>query len=237
MRSRATRLYERLAGHRALRALPLLLALAAAITALALVVHTAALDRLDQAATHAMQSARSPLLDRWAIAWTFLGNTLTLVCIAFASAIAMAIYGHFIEAGLTLLSLLAVPLNPLLKLLINRPRPSAKVVTIILPAFGWSFPSGHSMVAATLYGWLAYTAWILVADRARRAFSVAAFTFIAIMVGISRVYLGVHWFSDVLGGWAAGAFCLIVLALIYRPVALARHARITSGRQFSANGE
>jgi undecaprenyl-diphosphatase len=94
-------------------------------------------------------------------------------------------------------------LSAVLKTAFARPRPD--VVPHLAPATYSSFPSGHSVSAAAVYLTLA----LLLArftDRARlRIYFLTLATFVTILVGISRIYLGVHYPTDVLAGWAAGA--------------------------------
>jgi undecaprenyl-diphosphatase len=102
-------------------------------------------------------------------------------------------------------------LGPVLKVLIASPRPSAEAVLIVAKSDGLGFPSGHAFGAALLYGAIAIIAPQVVADRlasrAIQVFSVALMTLIA----LSRVRLGVHWPSDVVGGllFGLGAVCLL----------------------------
>lgn len=90
----------------------------------------------------------------------------------------------------------------LLKSLYERPRPTS--VTHIDPPGGLSFPSGHSMIAAALYLTLAVLIARALPERRLRIFVIATGAFIAMLVGFTRLYLGVHYPTDVLAGWAAG---------------------------------
>ena len=96
-------------------------------------------------------------------------------------------------------------LNLALKAAIQRGRPE---LAAAIHAGGWSFPSGHAMGATTAYGMLAY----LVALRYREHPGpvVAAAVLIILLIGASRMYLGVHYFSDVAGGFLAGAGWLAI---------------------------
>lgn len=97
----------------------------------------------------------------------------------------------------------------IVKLLIARPRPSVGAVVAV--ANGFSFPSGHSAQAVATYGALA---WIVARGLARRRARVAtwcAAAVVALLVGFSRMYLGVHWLSDVVGGYTIGACWLAVV--------------------------
>ena len=100
---------------------------------------------------------------------------------------------------------LVVLINQVLKFIIQRPRPDG---FRLAAATGFSFPSGHSMVAMAFFGLLAWFVWRYEKDRRQRALLLIAFAFIIFMVGLSRVYLGVHYASDVIGG-----FCLSIIWL------------------------
>ncbi len=108
---------------------------------------------------------------------------------------------------------LVVALNQALKFIIQRPRPDGfRLAT----ATGFSFPSGHSMVAMAFFGLLAWLVWKYEKDRRQRVFFLVAFALVIVMVGYSRVYLGVHYASDVIGG-----FCLsIVWLALYTRIAV-----------------
>src|SRR5690606_40932915 len=86
-----------------------------------------------------------------------------------------------------------------------RPRPEDSLVQ----AIGDAFPSGHSYTAAALYGFLIYLIWGWTEHPWLRVSLTAALGTIAVLVGVSRVMLRVHWFSDVLGGCALGLGWLV----------------------------
>ena len=105
-------------------------------------------------------------------------------------------------------------LNIAAKAFFARPRPG--LWTSIAPATGYSFPSGHAMGSMTLAAVLALLAW---PTRWRWAVCGAMAFFVA-MVGLSRVYLGVHYPSDILAGWAAAlAWTVGAYALAFRGTA------------------
>jgi undecaprenyl-diphosphatase len=110
-------------------------------------------------------------------------------------------------AALTLSVLATQAVVQLVKLLISRPRPEGEG-TIVDPS-GFSFPSAHSASAVALYLMLAVIAAGLVSPRYRRL-AYAAAAAVVVLVGISRVYLGAHYPTDVLAGWLLGG--IVVLA-------------------------
>lgn len=89
-----------------------------------------------------------------------------------------------------------------LKYAFNRPRPDIMLDTAIYSA---SFPSGHAMMSAVVYLTLGALIARTQQDRLLRVYIIVFSVFLALIIGISRIYLGVHWPTDVLAGWALGA--------------------------------
>ena len=89
-----------------------------------------------------------------------------------------------------------------LKAAFDRPRPD--LVPHLMRAYFSSYPSGHSMMSAVVYLTLGGLVSRLVAERRLRFFFLTLAAFLAMIVGLSRVYLGVHYPTDVLAGWTAG---------------------------------
>lgn len=97
-------------------------------------------------------------------------------------------------------------LDGLLKLAIQRPRPLTPAALLV---HSWSFPSGHAMGSLIGYGMLAYLLVIFrVYRRSGQVAILAGAAALIVAIGVSRLYLGVHYFSDVVGGYAAGALWL-----------------------------
>ncbi len=93
--------------------------------------------------------------------------------------------------------------SQLLKLFFDRPRPD--LVPHGSYVYTSSFPSGHSMISAVTYLTLAILLARVTQQRRAKIFIIAVAVFTTILVGISRIYLGVHWPTDVAAGWTAGA--------------------------------
>ena len=99
-------------------------------------------------------------------------------------------------------------LDQALKFVFQRPRPS--FATPIIVARGFSFPSGHAMGSLIGYGLLAYLSWRATRRRPFRVAIIIAASALIIGIGLSRLYLGAHYFSDVVAGYAAGIVWLSV---------------------------
>jgi len=105
----------------------------------------------------------------------------------------------------------------ILKGIYDRPRPSI-VTPIDLPG-DESFPSGHSMISSALYPTLAVLVARALPTRRLRIFTVVVGVFLAGMIGISRLYLGVHYPTDVLAGWTIGVTWALVCGVVARKLA------------------
>jgi membrane-associated phospholipid phosphatase len=97
-------------------------------------------------------------------------------------------------------------LNLLLKVYFDRSRPESAL--ILLDHQQWSFPSGHAMNSLLVYGMLAYHLWRVCARPSARLAVLAAAAFLVVAIGMSRLFLGVHYLTDVLGGYSAGTMWL-----------------------------
>ena len=111
----------------------------------------------------------------------------------------------------------AVALNVLLKQLVQRPRPDG---FRLIAETGYSFPSGHSMVAMAFYGLLAWMVWHYERDRFVRWLCVIGFGLVIALIGISRIYLGVHYASDVLAGFCVSLAWLAIYTHVAAPLFL-----------------
>jgi membrane-associated phospholipid phosphatase len=93
----------------------------------------------------------------------------------------------------------------LLKQLFNRPRP---LIPLLEPVSGLSFPSGHALMSVSFYGLLIFLAWENVNKRSLKWVIISLLLLLILLIGFSRIYFRVHYFSDVLAGFAAGIIWL-----------------------------
>lgn len=98
-------------------------------------------------------------------------------------------------------------LNQLLKRILQRPRPTE---FRIVEETGYSFPSGHSMVSMAFYGYLIYLIYRYIKNKYVKWTLITLLSILICLIGISRIYLGVHYTSDVLGGFLLSISYLIV---------------------------
>jgi undecaprenyl-diphosphatase len=103
-------------------------------------------------------------------------------------------------------------LNAGVKWIVKRPRPF--VVPHLAYVSNASFPSGHAMLSATVYLTLAALTAHTLPGHALRSYVVGVTIFIVLLIGCSRIYLGVHWPSDVLAGWCLGAAWALAFTLV-----------------------
>jgi undecaprenyl-diphosphatase len=143
-------------------------------------------------------------LEEMARDFTALGGVGVLTLITATATVLLALTGSMRAALYVAVSTgLAIVLSLWMKEVFDRPRPElvphhARVHTA-------SFPSGHSMMSAAVYLTLGAMAARFSAQRMLQIFFSCLAVAITVIVGVTRVYLGVHWPSDVLGGWCAGA--------------------------------
>jgi membrane-associated phospholipid phosphatase len=104
--------------------------------------------------------------------------------------------------------------NQLIKVLVQRPRPTTAYVRVTEHPDGWSFASGHTVAGTLFFGALALIAWRFMAPGIWRSVLIAVLIGMIGLVGVSRVYVGAHWPTDVVGGWLIGALSLGLLARI-----------------------
>lgn len=187
-------------------------------TALALFVHFNPVLPIDVAITKEFQENKAPWLQSLMIAVSFLGNQLILFSVLILiTAIAFWLVRLRLEALIIVaLSVVSSIINFLLKLLVSRPRPTARLVDILQSANGQSFPSGHVMSYVAFWG-LLFSFGLILFNRKHWWHYVLLIipAFFVILVGPSRIYLGDHWASDVIGGYLFGGLLLGITLWIY----------------------
>ena len=169
----------------------------------------------DETVRHWVYQQRSPLLSTIFIPVTYMGNWQTITMLA---AILLAIPKTRRDIGLpfAVVSLSSTVLYKIVKGIFERPRPELEAR--LIPQGGFSFPSGHSMNCIVCFGILIYLIRRYCPDR--RAANILTVLLILLITGIgtSRVYVGVHFPTDVLGGWSLGLAFLMGSIIILEKI-------------------
>lgn len=167
-------------------------------------------EYLDTAVSSFAYKSRTGILNSIFIFITSFGNTLPVIFVTGLLSVTLYISKKKFEGFLYSAHVLGVfAFNELLKYIIKRPRPdSIKLVK----AVGYSFPSGHAMVSMGAGLLLIYFILKFVKNKSTAVLlSIGIFMFV-LLIGMSRVYVGVHYPSDVVGGWMfASAYTLLVI--------------------------
>ncbi|WP_307151920.1 phosphatase PAP2 family protein [Robertmurraya andreesenii] len=154
--------------------------------------------------------------------FSFIGSTVSVIIISIGS----ALYLYYVLRHRRELILLAITmigstlLNILLKSIFQRARPE---INQIVFEEGFSFPSGHSMAAFSLYGILTFLLWRHIKTRIGRGLLLTINSLMILLIGLSRIYLGVHYPSDVIAAYAASGFWLFTVIWFFQWVQERRH--------------
>lgn len=167
---------------------------------------------LDTTVYHFFQGLRTPSADRLLVFITELGDAAVYLPVGLAVFIWL-LWRRRVSAALHWLAAIGfgIALTQLLKAGLQVPRP----IDIYTGASAFSFPSGHAVMGVTVYGFLAVLIARELAPRHRRWAYLGAALFI-IPIAFSRLYLGAHWLSDVVGGLFLGLAAVALLGLAYR---------------------
>jgi undecaprenyl-diphosphatase len=117
------------------------------------------------------------------------------------------------------------PVANLFKLIIEQPRPPDTLANIILPIGGLGFPSGHAFFAAMVLGMLMYFILKNVASKPLKTLLVSVLIILILLVGYSRVYLGVHWGSEVVESYLIAGGFLLLLTALYEQINISKARR------------
>lgn len=168
--------------------------------------------KIDDSVHNFVMKFSSEMTTKFMKIFTFLGSTpfITLLCVL---VFVILLYKKQKEyaykcAGILVISTL---MNNIVKVIVRRPRP--EYITVVENTF--SYPSGHTMASVTLYGFLIY---FLLKSKISKSYKVVfsiILGIIPVLVGMSRIYLGAHYFSDVFGGALLSSMLLSSIDIIY----------------------
>ena len=184
---------------------------------LTVVVETTPLLPIDLQITRAIQSIDAPAFDLLMRLVSWAGFLPQSVIITLLIGFTLHAFGFRWESITALITALVSGVtNETVKYLIQRPRPAADLVDVFEVLSSYSFPSGHVMFYVSLFGFVWYAAYTMLKRSMIRSLLLVFFGVLISLVGISRIYLGQHWASDVLGAYLLGGLILLGMILFHR---------------------
>jgi len=186
--------------------------------ALATLAHSYAYFGWDLSLARSIQSVPVPGFAILMIAVSFLGGWISwpIVVVSSLALIKMGLR----KEGLVCIVGTAVgaAVNLLVKMLVGRPRPTDVLINVTRAYRHESFPSGHVVFFIEFFGFLFFLSYVLLERGRLRRIVLSVLGLLIALVGVSRVYLGAHWPSDVLGAYLAGGIWLILMIEVYRRI-------------------
>lgn len=152
-----------------------------------------------------ISSFRSNGLDSFFKTITCFGNSIVIILIVL---VFIVIFRNKDSLLLSISALDSVIVNTILKHIIRRDRPS---VVRLISQGGYSFPSGHAMISVCVYGFLLYLAYNKINNKWIKYICCLLLGLLIILIGISRIYVGVHYASDIIAGYSLAIIEVILL--------------------------
>jgi membrane-associated phospholipid phosphatase len=183
------------------------------------IVTNDSLVSFDQRAATTIHELMTPGLTTFFLAVTALGSIEAIALVSLVGAVVFGAWRRWLLFAMWLIAAGgSVGLLLLLKALFARPRPYVEH-PLLLETY-YSFPSGHAMEAVVLYGMLAYFAVLALRTWRAHVAIIVGTSLLVLLISFSRLYLGVHYFSDVVAGLAAGGVwlstCITVMEFVRR---------------------
>jgi undecaprenyl-diphosphatase len=172
---------------------------------------------IDLQITRTIQEIESPFFAglMTLVSWPgFLPQSILIVSLI---AFALYMYGLHWESLTSILGATSSGLlTELIKAIIQRPRPAPDLVDVFSALTSFSFPSGHVMFYTALFGFIGYLSYTLLKQSWKRSILLGFSGGLILLVGLSRIYLGHHWASDVLGAYLLGGLTLLGIILFHQ---------------------
>jgi undecaprenyl-diphosphatase len=196
---------------------------------MAILISGSKIEASDDSIISFIQGFESPGLTAIMKGFTFIGSTPSVAVISLFSLFFLyKVLKHRTELILFIAIIVGSPiLNELLKLLFHRARPDFHR---LIKINGYSFPSGHAMSAFAVYGVLSFLLWRHIPTRWGRTLLIVTSIIMILTIGISRIYLGVHYPSDVIGGYFASG-CWLAIAIWFYQRYLEKRFEQTEAKQ------
>lgn len=172
--------------------------------------------KLDLLITEKIQSINSSLFQNMMWFVSTVGNQPIMLFIVVFTSSLLYLFKYRTEAVISSLAAAGSALSgSLLKILIDRPRPTGDLVNVSVWLSDKSYPSNHVLVFTVYFGFLLYLLFYQAKHRIRGLLPSIFLILLIATIGFSRIYLGAHWASDVLGGYLLGTLWLILAIKLY----------------------
>lgn len=175
------------------------------------------ISSFDSTASQLVRGFANPTLTRLTIQFTQMANIGPAIGFIVGACLILLLIDNGRSALFLFVNgiVLAGPVNSLIKLLIDRQRPT---LAHLVQVHSSSFPNGHSMSAMMVGGSLIIIINHIMAKKSQRLIINCLIGLFIILIGLSRIYVGVHFASDVLGGWTLGFFLLRISQIIFEKI-------------------
>ena len=188
----------------------------AVFVVLAVVAHWVAYFPIDLTVTRAIQGTHGRLFDLLMYGVSWIGFFPQVAGLSAVVILALFLFGLRWEAVSAAFATISGVAGTLVKLLVVRPRPSADLIQVFgqLPSSG--FPSGHVLTTTAFCGFLGFLCFTLLKPSPGRTAVLVVLSLLVALMGPSRIYLGQHWFSDVMGAYLLGSLWLALTIRFHR---------------------
>ncbi len=171
--------------------------------------------QIDLGITNFVTVFRSAWLTKALLFFTYLGNWQIIIGLSIIAIIILGLLRKKWEIIFFLAALISGELiKELLKLLVHRQRPDIRFS--LIPENGYAFPSGHAIMSVIFYGMVGYFIYKVCKKLWQKLIVLFTFFIFIFLIGFSRIYLGVHWASDIVAGWLIGFAILIFFITVFR---------------------
>ena len=194
-----------------------LIIVATAFAALTILVKTTPFFAVDLQITKTLQLINFPAFAALMRAVSWPGYSPQSMIIAALIIVLIYAFGlHWETVMAVAAAVFSTSVNLLAKDLVQRPRPTPDMASVYATLTSYSFPSGHVMYYFGFFGFIWFLSFTLLKPSIKRSLILVFFGALIVLIGVSRIYLGEHWASDVLGAYLLSSLTLVAIILVYR---------------------